>query len=128
MARQLGNVSIFKEEKKTLLAAVQGRVETRQKMFDQVKHQVDISQAAVQECSGRTKDEAKGKFEMVGEFEMEMDRLSDQMSKHSLACTMTRLGNNVANIENEEKTLDEKLVKLQTTRENMMGDRPMAVD
>merc|ERR1719228_2338917 len=87
-----------------------------------------MSQAAVQECSASTEDEAKGRFEVVGEFEMEMDRLSDQMSKHSLACTMTRLSNNVAKIENEEKTLDGKLLKLQTSRENMMGERPMAVD
>ena len=120
MARQVGAASTAREAKMAKLAAVKGRVEARQKTFDQVKQGVDVTQATVKECMERVEGEARERFGVVGEFEEEMMKLSEKMSKHSLVCTVTRLRNTLARMEEEEQLVDGRLVEVQGRGENMM--------
>ena len=47
VARQLGIATTAMEEKMAMMAVLQGRVEPRQKMFNQVKQKGDMTQATV---------------------------------------------------------------------------------
>ena len=53
-------------------------------MFNQVKERKDITQATVIDCMERVQGEVKERLAFVEEFEEEMMKLSDKMSKHSL--------------------------------------------
>ena len=91
VARQVGMATAAMEEKLAMMAALKGRVEARQKMFNQVKQKGDMTQATVKDCMERVEGEAKERFHVVEEFEEEMMKLCDKMSQHSLVCTVNRL-------------------------------------
>ena len=55
------------------------------------------------------------------EFEEEMMKLSDKMSKHSLVCTVSRLGRTVDRMEEEEKMVERRLDEVQEKGENILG-------
>ena len=109
VARQLGIATTAMEEKMAMMAVLQGRVEPRQKMFNQVKQKGDMTQATVKDCMERVEGEAKERFNVVEEFEEEMMKLSDKMSQHSLVCTVSRLKKTVDRIEEEEKMVDRRV-------------------
>ena len=61
-------------------------------MFNQMKKGMDLTQANVKDCMERVTGEAKERFGVVGEFEKEMMRLSDNMSKYRVrqrGCSLT---------------------------------------
>ena len=123
VARQVGTATTAMEEKMAMMAVLKGRVEARQKMFNQVKHKGDMTQATVKDCMERVEGEAKERFKVVEEFEDEMMRLSDTMSKHSLVCTVSRLGRTVDRMEEEEKMVERRLDEVQEKGENILGRR-----
>ena len=57
VARQVGMATTAKEEKLSMWAALKGRVEARQKMFNQVKQKGDMTQATVKDCVERVEGE-----------------------------------------------------------------------
>ena len=69
VARQVGTATTAMEEKMAMMAVLKGRVEARQKMFNQVKHKGDMTQATVKDCMERVEGEAKERFKVVEEFE-----------------------------------------------------------
>ena len=83
VARQVGIANLAKEDKQALFATLRGSVESKQKQFDQVKQKENMSQATVKDCMGRVQDESKERSSAVEEFEDEMMKLCDRMSKHS---------------------------------------------
>ena len=113
VARQVGIAITSKEEKQAMMAVLKGRVEAKQKMFDQVKQREDMTQATVKDCMERVKGEAKERFAFVEEFEEEMMKLSDKMSKHSLVCTVSRLKKTADRMEEDEKVVDRRLADVQ---------------
>ena len=52
--------------------------------LNQVKERKDITQATVKDCMERVQGDVKERLAFVEEFEEEMMKLSDKMSKHSL--------------------------------------------
>ena len=62
VARQVGMATTAMEEKVAMMTALKGRVEARQKMFNQVKQKGDMTQATVKDCMERVKE-----FEWSGE-------------------------------------------------------------
>ena len=58
---------------------------------------------------------------MVGEFEKEMMRLSDNMSKHSPVCTVTRMRITTASMEEEEKIMNRRLMEARDQERNILG-------
>ena len=87
---------------------MKGRVEARQKMFNQVKQKGDMTQATVKDCMERVEaeGEAEERFNFVEEFEEEMMKLSDKMYQYSLVCTVNRLKKTVNRMEVEEQMVD----------------------
>ena len=49
VARQVGIAITSKEEKQAMMAVLKGRVEAKQKMFDQVKQREDMTQVTVKD-------------------------------------------------------------------------------
>ena len=80
-----------------------------------------MTQAKVKDCMERVEGEAKERFKVVEEFEEEMTKLSDKMSKHSLVCTVSRLGRTVDRMEEEEKMVERRLDEVQEKGENILG-------
>ena len=109
VARQVGMATMAKEEKEAMMAAMKGRVESKKKMFDQVKQKENLTQATVKDCMEKAEGETKERFSAVGEYEDEMMQLSDKMSKHSLVCTVTRLKNTLRKVVEEERMTDRRL-------------------
>ena len=56
------------------------------------------------------------------EFEEEMMKLSDQMSEHSLVCTVSRLKMSVDRVTEEEKVVDRRLEDVQGRGGNMVDE------
>ena len=96
-----------------MMALIKGRLEAKQKMFDQVKQREDMTQATVKDCMERVQGEAKERFAFVEEFEEEMMKLSDKMSRHSLVCTVSRLKKTADRMEEDEKVVDRRLADVQ---------------
>ena len=82
MARQGHHFTM--EEMVTMMAALKGRVEARQKMFNQVKQKGDMTQATVKDCMERVEGEAKERFHVVEEFEEEMMKLCPESKQYSI--------------------------------------------
>ena len=61
----------------------------------------------------RVEGEAKSRFDFVEEFDEEIMKLSDKMSRHSLVCTVTRMKRTVDRVEEEEKMVDRRLEEVQ---------------
>ena len=80
VARQVEIDTMVKQEKEATMAAVKGRVESKKKMFDQVKQKDYLTQAIVKDCMENAQGETKERFTNVEKFEDEMMLLSDKMS------------------------------------------------
>ena len=119
VARQVEIDTMVKQEKEATMAAVKGRVESKKKMFDQVKQKDYLTQAIVKDCMENAQGETKERFTNVEKFEDEMMLLSDKMSKHSLVCTVTRLQNSLRKVTEEERMADRRLEDMKEEGQNM---------
>ena len=75
MARQVGIAITSMVEKQPTMAVLKGRVETKQKMFDQMKQSEDMTQATIKDCMEKVKRKAKEMFAFVEEFEEDIDMM-----------------------------------------------------
>ena len=83
-------------------------------MFNQVKERKDITQATVKDCMERVQGEVKERLAFVEEFEEEMMKLSDKMSKLSLVSLSPD------RMEEEEKVVNRRLEDVQGRGENRL--------
>ena len=83
-------------------------------MFNQVKERKDITQATVIDCMERVQGEVKERLAFVEEFEEEMMKLSDKMSKLSLVSLSPD------RMEEEEKVVNRRLEDVQGRGENRL--------
>ena len=83
--------------------AARSRVEILQGQFSQRQASLERSQEVVRDCARDTKDQANRRFEMIGEFEDEVVKLSEKLAKHSLTGgTSLRLAGNMNILAAEE--------------------------
>ena len=75
VARQVGKAITSMEEKQTTMAVLKGSVETKQKMFDQMKQSEAMTQATSKDCMEKVKWKAKEMFAFVEEFEEDIDMM-----------------------------------------------------
>ena len=68
VARQVGMTTTVMVKKVPMMTALNGRVEARLKMFNQVKQRGDMTLATAKDCIERLEEEAKERFNVVEEF------------------------------------------------------------
>ena len=73
VARQVGIAITSMEAKQPTMAVLKGRVETKQKVFDQMKQSEDMTQATIKDCMEKVRRKAKEIFPFVEEFEEDID-------------------------------------------------------
>ena len=101
-AQSLAVISHQGAERLARAEAVRSRVETLQSQFSQSQGSLERSQEVVRDCARDTKDQANRRFEMIGEFEDEVVKLSEKFANHSLTGTSMRLTGNLNILAAEE--------------------------
>ena len=66
----------------------------------------------MKDFSKLTQDQANTRFDMIGEFEEEMLKLSDMMSKQCLNGSLKKLDYNLNNMTSSERDVDAKLSEI----------------
>lgn len=101
--QSLAAISLQAEERLAGAEAARSRVEILQGQFSQRQASLERSQEVVRDCARDTKDQANRRFEMIGEFEDEVVKLSERLAKHSLTGgTSLRLAGNMNILAAEE--------------------------
>ena len=100
--QSLAAISQQTAERRVREAAARSRVDSLQDQFSQRQASLERSQEAVRDSARDTKDQANRRFEMIGEFQDEVVRLSEKLAKHSLTGTGVRLAGNVNILAAEE--------------------------
>jgi len=98
--------------KESMLEAVKSRVEVKQDQFNGQQLKIEKSQETLKDFSDLTQDQANKRFDMIGEFEEEILKLSDMMSKQCLNGSLKKLDYNLNNLTFSEKDIDLKLGEL----------------
>ena len=101
-AQSLAAISQQGAERLARAEAARSRVESLQSQFSQRQASLESSQEVVRDCARDTKDQANRRFEMIGEFEDEVIKLSEKLAKHSLTGTSLRLAGNLNILAAEE--------------------------
>jgi len=117
----------LKDDKYIMLSSTKTHVETNQVLLSDQQLVIDRSQEALEDFSGKTQEQATRRFDMIGEFEEEIVKLSEIMANQTLNGTLKRLNKNINEIPKNVK-LDSVLrsvvneaIRLKQTLANIKG-------
>ena len=112
VGKDLATVKRHQKDKESMLEAVKSQVEVKQEQFNGQQLQIEKSQETMKDFSNLTQDQANTRFDMIGEFEEEMLKLSDMMSKQCLNGSLKKLDYNLNNMTYSERDVDAKLSEI----------------
>ena len=119
--QSLAAISQQAAERRAREAAARSRVDSLQDQFSQRQASLERSQEVVRDSARDTKDQANRRFEMIGEFQDEVVKLSEKLAKHSLTGTGVRLAGNILAAEETKAALDlEAATKKRTSLETIL--------
>ena len=88
---------------------------------------IDRSQEALEDFSGKTQEQATRRFDMIGEFEEEIVKLSEIMANQTLNGTLKRLNKNINEIpknvklDSDLRSVVNEAIRLKQTLANIKG-------
>ena len=112
VGKDLATVRRHQKDKESMLEAVKSQVEVKQEQFNGQQLQIEKCQETMKDFSKSTQDQANTRFDMIGEFEEEMLKLSDMMSKQCLNGSLKKLDYNLNNMTYSERDVDAKLSEI----------------
>ena len=112
VGKDLATVKRHQKDKESMLEAVKSQVEVKQEQFNGQQLQIEKCQETMKDFSNLTQDQANTRFDMIGEFEEEMLKLSDMMSKQCLNGSLKKLDYNLNNMTYSERDVDAKLSEI----------------
>merc|ERR1712029_527342 len=93
----------LKDDKYIMLSSTKTHVETNQANLSDQQLILDRRQESLQDYIGKTQEQATRRFDMIGEFEEEIVKLSDSLAKQSLHGTLKRFNNSLNKVPTNEK-------------------------
>ena len=112
VGKDLATVKRHQKDKESMLEAVKSQGEVKQEQFNGQQLQIEKCQETMKDFSKSTQDQANTRFDMIGEFEEEMLKLSDMMSKQCLNGSLKKLDYNLNNMTYSERDVDAKLSEI----------------
>ena len=112
VGKDLATVKRHQKDKESMLEAVKSQGEVKQEQFNGQQLQIEKCQETMKDFSKMTQDQANTRFDMIGEFEEEMLKLSDMMSKQCLNGSLKKLDYNLNNMTYSERDVDAKLSEI----------------
>jgi len=117
----------LKDDKYIMLSSTKTHVETNQVLLSDQQLVIDRSQEALEDFSGKTQEQATRRFDMIGEFEEEIVKLSEIMANQTLNGTLKRLNKNINEIpknvklDSDFRSVVNEAIRLKQTLANIKG-------
>ena len=98
-------------DKESLLDSIKNRVDLQQNSFNQQQMTLEMNQKRLKQLSIETQEEADRRFALIGEFEDEMMKLSEQVLEQNLCATLNSVDLNINKSVMRDKEVSQNLAQ-----------------
>ena len=98
-------------DKESLLDSIKNRVDLQQHSSNQQQMTLEMNQKRLKQLSIETQDEADRRFALIGEFEDEMMKLSEQLLEQNLCATLNSVDLNINKSVMRDKEVSQNLAQ-----------------
>ena len=98
-------------DKESLLDSIKNRVDLQQSSFNQQQMTLEMNQKRLKQLSRQTQEEADRRFALIGEFEDEMMKLSEQLLEQNLCATLNSVDLNIDKSVLRDKEVSQNLAQ-----------------
>ena len=108
---ELAEVRKQLSDKESLLDSIKNRVDLQQNSFNQQQMILERHQMSLKQISRQTQEQANKRYALIGEFEDEMMKLSEQVLEQNLCATLNSVDLNINKSVMRDKEVSQNLVQ-----------------